>query len=185
MNTERIAPLRYLCFLLSTLGLPGTNQRSQADRRNIPADSSRSQFRVTQGSRKSQLRLSFSVPSVASCARLRNVRLPLAVCVARRWAVPSRASTAPKVAWAEWGLGNTHNPVKCRRFERRCFHRGTVRRHPGIPLRRRKTISQSRSISPRSITSMGFSPSKASLGATNQPPSESGSTTSLKASHNR
>jgi len=58
-------------------------------------------------------------------------------------------------------------------------------RHPGIPLRRRKTISQSRSISPRSITSSGFSPSKASLGLLNHPPNETGSTTSVSAWNKR
>ncbi len=53
---------------------------------------------------------------------------------------------------------------------------------PGMPLRKRNAMSQSRSISPRSMTSTGFSPPNCSLGTTNQAPSESESTTSLRAS---
>ncbi len=57
--------------------------------------------------------------------------------------------------------------------------------YPGIPLRSSYTMFQSRSISPRSITSIGLRPSNASLGSWNQLPSEFISITSSSASSSR
>lgn len=56
---------------------------------------------------------------------------------------------------------------------------------PGNPDRSRNTISQRRSISPLSMTSIGFSPPNASLAELNQSPSAEGSSTSESASHSR